>query len=287
MEDITNVWNCEIEILKEVDRICDKYNIRYFASSGTLLGAIRHNGFIPWDDDIDLEMLRPDYERFRKIALSELNDKFFLQSGYTDKDFYGGMLHIRMNGTTVIQLQNYPHTKYHQGIFIDIFPLDGVIENPILFKFQAKCKKLINNIMWFRHYRKLSKFKIKHILLLLPCIIPQQFLFALFESVCKWKKCRKANYVDAISFFGNSGVGKRKTTWYEKTELHVFQNTTIPTPVNYNEILIEMYGTDYMTPRQYSGDHGEVFFDTKHSYKDYLNGTLEIPEEYIKKWQNH
>ena len=78
--DIKKLWACELEILEEVERICNKHNIRYFADFGTLLGAVRHKGFIPWDDDLDLSMLPEDYERFVKIAPKEIRPPFFCQS---------------------------------------------------------------------------------------------------------------------------------------------------------------------------------------------------------------
>ncbi len=286
MEDLKAIWNIELQILKEVDRICKKYNITYYADSGTLLGAIRHNGFIPWDDDIDIAMFRKDFNKFRKIAKKEFGKLLFCQSGYNDKGFYGGMLHIRMNGTTAILKNNYPHTKYNQGIFIDIFPLDGVIENSFLLKVQHFFINAINSVMWYKNCGRKRLFKPKHLILLIPSLLPQRLLFAIFESVCSWKKTEKSDRVDVISYFGTSGVGKRKVSWYKKVEKYDFANTTIPVPGDYKEVLTCMYGADYMIPKKSSSDHGEVFFDINHSYKDYLNGKLVIPEEYINKWQN-
>ena len=79
-------WAASIEVLEVVDRICKKHNIKYFAEAGTLLGAVRHKGFIPWDDDLDIAMLRDEYERFLSIVEEELPDDYFLLNMYTEKD---------------------------------------------------------------------------------------------------------------------------------------------------------------------------------------------------------
>ncbi|MDE6244286.1 MAG: LicD family protein [Treponemataceae bacterium] len=277
MDDAKEVWSIELEILNEVRRICEKNDIKYFADSGTLLGAIRHNGFIPWDDDIDISMFREDYDRFRKVAEECLSEKFFCQSGYNDTGFYGGMLHIRMNGTTAILKRNYPHARYHQGIFIDIFPLDGVIENRFLLKIQTFIKKSLNAVMAYKSHGRSIRSKIRDTVLFLPALLPQKLLFALFERVCGWKKADKSEFISCVSYFGTTA--KLKRSCYERTETHVFETTTIPVPAGYDAILSSLYGSDYMTPKKTASDHGDVFFDTKHSYRDYLDGKLPTPEE--------
>ncbi len=282
MDNIKEIWNAELELLKEVDKICKKYNIKYFADSGTLLGAIRHNGFIPWDDDIDIAMLRDDYNKFRRIAEKELDERFFCQSGYNDKGFYGGMLHIRMNNTTAILKKNFPHIRYHQGIFIDIFPLDGVIENHFLLKLQNYFKHKINHIMWYKYYGNKRSINPNNIKILILSLVPQKILFKIFEFVCSMKKAKKASYIAEISYFGETCTGKRKSSWYKDIFNHSFCNTTIPVPSGYKEILTCCYGCDYMTPIKVDSDHGEVFFDIKNSYKEYLNGKLLLPEDFLK-----
>lgn len=113
----------EIEVLDEIVRICDKHQLEYFLVGGTCLGAIRHKGFIPWDDDIDIAMPREDYEKFIKIAIEEIDDKYFIQCNLTDPEYYLGFIKIRKNNTTFIQQREFD-TNSHQGFFVDIFPLD-------------------------------------------------------------------------------------------------------------------------------------------------------------------
>lgn len=121
---IKDLQRIELEMLLEVDRICKKYNIRYFLVAGTLLGAIRHKGFIPWDDDIDICMPVEEYRKFCKVAKTDLKKEYFLQN--SDTDFSNRWFSkVRKNNTTCIE-KGYEKSKIHQGIWIDIFPLIGV-----------------------------------------------------------------------------------------------------------------------------------------------------------------
>ena len=285
MKELRSIWDIELKILEEVDRICAKYNIQYFADYGTLLGAVRHKGFIPWDDDIDLAMFRKDYNRFRKIASKEFNNKFFCQSGYSDKGFYGELLHIRMNDTTAIKLNSFPNLLYHQGIFIDIFPLDGFIQNKFLNYLQSKLKKILNTILWRKNSRFCDISFWKRLILFFPTLFPQKLLFSIFESVCSWKNPEHSKYVIS-SFIGTKASEKRLRISYGNIQKLPFDRVLIPVPKNYDEVLTCIFGLDYMTPKLVANDHGEMFFDTKHSYKDYLSGKLQIPEEYINRCQN-
>ena len=122
----------QLEILKEVDRICRKNNIPYYITGGTMLGAIRHKGFIPWDDDIDVSMLREDYEKFCNVCKTDLDEeKFFLQTWDTDKHYPYQYGRVRKNDTLYIR-PGHENSKHHNGINIDLFPVDNVPDNEIL-----------------------------------------------------------------------------------------------------------------------------------------------------------
>lgn len=104
MHKMTKLQKIELEILKKIDEVCKKHNIKYWIDSGTLLGAVRHKGFIPWDDDIDIAMLREDYEKFLKVAQKDFGNEYFLQTKNTDKKyplFYAKVrkiIHHSLNG---------------------------------------------------------------------------------------------------------------------------------------------------------------------------------------------
>lgn len=122
----------ELEMLIEVDRICKKHGIQYSLDGGTLLGAIRHNGFIPWDDDADVVMLRPEYDKFYAACKKELDtERFFLQEYRTDEKYRWGYSKMRRNGTVFLR-EGQEHVKCNQSVFIDIFVYDNVPDNPVL-----------------------------------------------------------------------------------------------------------------------------------------------------------
>lgn len=132
-EELKKVQECELEILAEVIKVCNENSIEYFVIGGTALGAVRHSGFIPWDDDIDIGMTRDDYERFLKIAPSKLKSDLFLQYYVTEPNSPTYFAKVRKNNTQFVEYYTRK-INMHQGIFIDIFPYDQVPNDPKLRK---------------------------------------------------------------------------------------------------------------------------------------------------------
>ena len=114
-----------LEMVKELDRICKKHNIPYFLYGGTLLGAVRHNGFIPWDDDLDVGLMRKDYRRLMKVLPSELPSHIVLQTNETDKNYFYFFAKLR-DTRSFLDEGAYDRCFKYRGIFIDIFPFDKV-----------------------------------------------------------------------------------------------------------------------------------------------------------------
>lgn len=118
----------QLELAKEIKRVCEKLNIQYWMDGGTMLGTVRHHGFIPWDDDLDMAMLRADYERFLREAPAMISDQYFLQTWDTDPGFGLPFAKLRKNGTVFLE-EGTENVKMHHGVFVDIFPFDAFPED--------------------------------------------------------------------------------------------------------------------------------------------------------------
>lgn len=122
-ENRKKLWAISLDLLCELDKVCKEHNIRYFLGGGTLLGAVRHKGFIPWDDDIDLFMMREDYEKFIKLG-GDFSEPYFLQNAYTDPNFLYSCTRLRNSNTSYI-IKKFKYQKFNQGIYITVFPIDN------------------------------------------------------------------------------------------------------------------------------------------------------------------
>lgn len=136
-----------LEILIEFDRICRKHNIPYAIDGGTMLGAVRHKGFIPWDLDADIVIMRKDYERFKDICATELDCKFFLQDYNTDEFYRWGYARLLRNETEYVRA-GHEHMKSKNGVFVDIFTMDSVPDNNLLKVFHRAQCFCIRKILW-------------------------------------------------------------------------------------------------------------------------------------------
>lgn len=272
------VWQKELEMVKLFKNICEENNLKYFASGGTLIGAVRHNGFIPWDDDIDLMMPRNDYEKFLKIAQLALPADFFLQYNETEKNYPNGHAQIRNNGTTCLNNCGYTDLKKGKncGIFIDIFPYDEVPDDEKQRKKYASKIRFLKKMCFFRIYRK-DFYGLKGVIKSIISTIYFAFC-SLEKTIAKFNSLsarldEKTNTVALISFM----PGYEKNVWnkelFDKTVLHKFEDIEIAIPEKYDEVLRHEFG-DYMQfPEDKSAGsmHGTCCFNTERSYKEFIN----------------
>ena len=281
--DIKKLWAIELNLLNQLKLICDKHNIKYFAANGTLLGAVRHKGFIPWDDDIDIYMLIDDYEKFCAIAPQELqyNDNYHIQIMHS-------MTRIRDNHTTAItqgdlnKLKENP--EHNCGIFIDIFPLHYI--------YDSKIRRTIQKFT-LRFWERIGTGRKKDLLLrsnpkkYWSFLFSKTFLlwnlfsfFYQYEQYLSFQKksfamCKHSYLVGSISFWGvlNPNYIYPKE-WFESSVELVFENTTILAPKGYDNILKKEYG-DYMIFKKGTQIHTMVVFDTEVPYKEKLKSYFE------------
>ena len=162
----------QLDMLVELDRVCRENNINYVIFAGTLLGAVRHKGYIPWDDDADVGMLREDYEKLKKVA-DQLDPSIcFFQDHTTDPDYIWGYGKLRRTGTTFIRA-GQEHMKGKTGVFIDIFPFDDVPRSIPLQVLQDWHVYCLRKILWAQVAKKNEKGFWKHWFTLLSHISPE------------------------------------------------------------------------------------------------------------------
>lgn len=240
----------ELEILDEIVRICDKYDITYFLAYGTLLGAIRHKGFIPWDDDIDIAMSREDYNKFKDKCKNELDDKYFLQNPETEPLYWMGISHlkVRKNGT-LWKVPDLANLDVHKGIFVDIFVLDHASkEKSILQDIQAILFEKIKGVRW--HKTKVASQdtnSLRHKLVVsIASLFKLEHLLKLQRKVVSINKDVKSQYYIR---FGSSKKGHRKQTMpkevFHPPKKVEFEGKLYNAPNDWDEYLTRIYG-DYM-----------------------------------------
>lgn len=148
-ENRKKIWAVELDLLFKFDSVCKKYGLKYFLIGGTLLGAIRHNGFVPWDDDIDVGMLREDYEKLLQIPQNEFPEPYFLQTPYTDEGYYFSFVKLRNSNTSAIS-SAFRYERFNQGLFIDIFPLDNCMAEDAEDRYNKINELILDNSTYMR-----------------------------------------------------------------------------------------------------------------------------------------
>lgn len=270
--EMKKVWAVEIELLKKLLYVCEKNHLRVWAEGGTLLGTVREKGYIPWDDDIDMAMPRKDYDILRNIAEREFQAPYFFQCGFTDL-FPNGFTRIRMDGTTAV-LRSSIFQKYHQGIFIDVFPLDIIPSDKMIFKeFQKKrMKERIMLKLYCEHHFSFCNLKYDWNVLKSYFLINKvgfNQYFHVYDDLMKSFSNESSDLVSIVALTDELKYIRQKS-WYQDTKYLPFEDLQIPVPSGFDEILKKQYG-DYMVPTKVPTMHGGfLVLDTEHSYKDYL-----------------
>ena len=271
MSDLYDVQMCGYAILKDVTKLCDEHGLHYFLSSGTLLGAVRHKGFIPWDNDIDIEMPVEDYRKFLKLAPKYLDSNLFLQTYQSDHSYNEMWAKVRRSGTTSLPLV-WKNLNMHWGIGIDIFPLVGVYQNAFLAKLQKKLLSIDRAMLSKEFVLATSKDAINHKLRLLY-LLPRgtrSLLCKLFERII-FKNFKKSKQV-AMVYTNFCPYIKREA--YDPIEYLQFECSTFSVPGNWDYVLKTYYG-DYMTPppeserNGHEGLLGKIIYDVNKGFQEY------------------
>ena len=255
-----------LELLNELDAVCAANEIPYVLFAGTLLGAVRHQGFIPWDDDLDVLMMREDYERFLSVAPFSMDpDRFYIQAEFSDHwpMFFSK---LRLNHTACIEKFHPKDPEQHQGIYIDVFPCDCALGSNWLRKLQfAASKVVIAKSLYRRGYDTDSAAKKAFMWI---CRMLPQNPFWNFATAGKSNSEYVHTFLGASSRFGRS-VYRRE--WFSQRTDVTFEGKEFPAPSGYDALLKTLYG-DYMRipdESERSVKRHAILVDFDHSWEDY------------------
>ena len=237
----------ELEILREVDKICKKYNIKYFLVGGSLLGAVRHNGFIPWDDDLDIGMLRRDYEKFRKVCLNELPAQYSYQSYKNEENSHYIFDKIRVKDT-IFSTKFSSKFEIENGVFLDVLVYDKTSNIEVIQKIHIaliRIWKRAINVKWVDYPRKNLHYRLTKFLLPVMRKIPFSWFHFIFEKILKVFNNTNSYYlIDGVGMNLKKGAFPKK--WFDVMEEIQFEDMKVPIPQNYHEYLVHWYGSSYM-----------------------------------------
>lgn len=253
MEPIEKLHQIDLEIVKNVIKICEKYNLKYFMLGGTMLGAIRHGGFIPWDDDIDLGMPRKDYETFLEIAEKELPDYLQVVNYKNTPSYQYYITRIQDKNVKVIEERIGNDSKFTYAS-IDIFPIDGTPNNKLLRKlyfFRVLSHRALMSLYYKDSIdRKRKRGTIEKAFLWIMEKIPFEKIIDPYKEKEKIDKLLSSQNVDTSKYIGNI-MGAYRTReivpkeWYGKGTKYKFEDIELNGFDKYHEYLRYTYG-DYM-----------------------------------------
>lgn len=271
--DLKKLQLVELQILKDVAEFCDKNDIVYFLDGGTLLGAIRHQGFIPWDDDIDIIMDVENYKKFCKLAPTGLPKWYFVQNMDTDKKTCISWTKVRKNGTTCMERKLTAY-DVHYGVGIDIFVLIGAPKST-MGQTAWKIAKTIEDILLDKYYcqaRGGAAPKCGSMLWKMPGCMRRWVIHILQKCImvpCKGHEKLMNMWCDSFAKFAvpadTYNVETRKKMKFEDAEFWC--------PGGYDEILRAYYGEWWVIPpKEEQVTHGDLIVDFDNDYKMYYTG---------------
>lgn len=278
-QEMKSVWAVELDLLEELKRVCKKYSLNLYAEGGTVLGAVRHGGFIPWDDDIDLGMMRRDYEKLCEVAEDEFSHPYFWQTEETDPGVVRGHGQLRNSETAVISSEDF--IKGHNaGIFIDVFPLDTITDDATerhallreLHKYQRRTiteQHIKQGINTSQGIKKM----VKDVLISINRLFNKKYRNRNYEKAEKLKQQYRNKKTGKIANLflvlpNNPDRWVYDNAWFSDAKEIAFETTTIHVPAGYEEYLNHCYGNwrEYVVG---GSIHGNLKFDPYNPYTKY------------------
>lgn len=243
--ELKKLWAIELDLLREFKRVCDKYHLTYYAYAGTLLGTVRHGGFIPWDDDLDVCMPRRDYEILTKECVHEFQTPYFMQTPYTDENYAYSFAKLR-NTKTCFAANAFIENPMNQGVFLDIFPMEEADEH--VNERREKITEVLKKCSAYMS-RNNQYIQNKHTDLAKEMNFSTGDHVLLYEEVQKLAQSsdqEKAKFITIeVSTIYSAERRMWPKEWFQEVVELPFSNTTISVPKEYERVLSLMY-KDYM-----------------------------------------
>ena len=252
-ESVKILQKVDLDITMEIVRICERHNIEYFITSGTMLGAIRHKGFIPWDDDIDIGMMRDQYEKFLSVAEGDLPSHLKLVN-YRNTPEYHYYISRVVDTETLVEEERMAEGEKLTSVSVDVYAIDGSPNNLLLRKiyyFRVMYHRAMMSLCYKDSIdRKRKRSTPEKILLWVMERIPVEKMTTPYKQKCKIDKLLRSNDVYKSKFIGDlMGAYRTKemmpAEYFGKGAYYQFENETLRGPEKYHEYLTHMYG-DYM-----------------------------------------
>ncbi|MGN6714455.1 LicD family protein [Anaerocolumna jejuensis] len=301
------IWEVQLRLVEKIEKVCDEKHLKFYIIRGTLLGAVRHKGFIPWDDDIDIALPREDYEKLIHLPQHVFGEDYFLQTAENDTDcFYGIYARLRDNNSTAFEMKDWGR-RCQQGIWIDIFPLDSYDQDERFRKRQNKKIDRLYELLTAKTYRKemyrfgelnIAKWKWYKFI---TVFVRRQTLINMLNTCCL--KCKNPSR----EFIGIFTHYKERKIFYKEDFSDVvlleFEHRKLPAPIGYKRCLEMSVAKDYMlyppVEKRVPHHHGifipelpYAVFNNRymHSFQDIQDKTIILfgaglmVEDYLKKF---
>ena len=269
-EERKKLWMISLDMLLEFDKVCKKHNIKYFLMGGTLLGAIRHKGFVPWDDDTDVMMLRDDYEKFKSLE-HEFQHPYFLQTPQNDPGNLYSTVRIRNSNTTML-VNMFKYEKFNQGVWLTVFPIDNWDINGGEER-RARIEELLkDNSTYMRmsnpNLSEADKIRVQNYSGRNPLEVNDEI-----HQIAMRDKNRHTGYVAlaVTTVYPLKNLIYRSEVFADTVDVE-FEGFKFPAPIGYDEYLTTAYG-NYMElpPVEKRGNwHEGLLIDPDRPYTEYL-----------------
>ena len=251
MTDLRKLQLIQCDIVSDIDRVCEEHGLKYYITAGTLLGAVRHKGFIPWDDDMDVVMYREDYNTLIRIFREQYAEKYFVQTFESDPHYTRYIAKIRLNGTTMVE-SFLDHSKANAGVYVDIFPLDHVRKNDGLeLKMRGFVLRWLFAFKSVKHGAQIRKsgvrFWLGKVFRWTTFLVPDVLVNRLFAFVCE--KDNRRGDCPYTTNFASGYKWKRQMfencVYGEGCRLE-FEGRMYCAPSEYITLLKQLYGENFM-----------------------------------------